>query len=501
MSEVENTLKKLFNEFKACCAKIKSLKVSNITDKEAANFLSELKNFYASYIDYYDKSFEDLPLFKQVLYSRQKSTVRNGCAETVEFLGFDFDTDFLYAANLDESFKSVVDSDTSNRLERTSSVPDLNTTLTEVKNNVTTLERDTLLPLISNNMSEFDLKLANSLIPDFDGSPKDVHDFLNRVEFYNSQLSDAGKATLLDFVLKIKLKAKIADQVRLPATGNNFNGLKTAMLDRFSDKTNKEAKINQIEKLYQNDTIANFATRLENLCTELVRLKMVGRDETVRRVIVEEVDELAIKVFVRGLKRPQVQQALVFKEPATLAAAVKFALEADAKFFSEPHTSNVNAYTHSNNNGGRGSHKNNRGRNNGGQYQQRGRNDRGRNRGNNSRRGGRDNRQGNRRNYHENSNQNYQQNYGQNHQNSNNQSNSHYNRNSNNGQQGRYSSSGQNYDNNTQNNRGNSSYTPTRTFNNRNGQQYVNQLQHQGNETVPQQVHQPTLRLGDIQQQ
>lgn len=506
MIEAEAELKRLYSEFNNYCASVKQLELKDLTDVETHEKLRTLKEYYTNYNDYYGENFDKLPVYKQILYSRQKSTVHNNCVEVVEFLKFEFETDFIYAAALDESFKSTVDdssSQDSKQLERTLSVPvDLNNTIIDNFDS-TIVERNSSLPRLSSLtnvspgtiMSEFDIKLANSLIPDFDGSPKDVHDFLNKVEFYNTQLNDAGKTTLLDFVLKIKLKAKIADQVRLPARSNNFEGLKGALLARYSDKTNKSAKINQMERLYQNDTVANFASKLENLCSDLIRLKMVGKDETVRQVIVDEVDELAIKIFVRGLRRPEVKQALIYKEPTSLADAVRFALEADAKFF-EPQQSNVNAYTHSSNGYGRGFRGNKRGRNGGGRQGRRGRsNFRGNNR--NGQNSQYDSSQNNRQNNGHNSQQFNDQNYTS----YDNQNNSRQNRNSNNNQRGRYHNNNQGYNNNYQNNRGNSSVNRSQTFNNDNNTRYVNQLQQQGNEVVPQQVDQPTQRLGDLTQQ
>ena len=58
-------------------------------------------------------------------------------------------------------------------------------------------------------MAQFDLKLTNSLVPDFDGEAKHVTDFLDKAEFYHNTLNADARTTFIDFLLKVKLLAKV----------------------------------------------------------------------------------------------------------------------------------------------------------------------------------------------------------------------------------------------------------------------------------------------------
>ena len=65
--------------------------------------LSELKISYDNYDKFFHENFDNLPEYKQPLYSRQGATVESRCVKAVESLDFVYDTDFLYALDLNET--------------------------------------------------------------------------------------------------------------------------------------------------------------------------------------------------------------------------------------------------------------------------------------------------------------------------------------------------------------------------------------------------------------
>lgn len=349
-------------------------------DASAANkfaLLNELRRIFDEYSNFLSGHFEEIPEYKRPLYSRQKSTVESKCKTAVESLDFAYETDFLYALSLDDSVvnESVYASPSSALpLNRTISDPELNASpkgvtrrtlslksLTDLSPEATFIQEGSVSQC---KMATFDLRLANTICPDFDGDPKNVIDFLDKAEFYNDTLEEESKALFLDFLLKVKLLSKVKTKFCTGVPPTNFAGFKQEIIARFSSKTTRQEKTDQIERLHQKSTVANFATTLETLCAELIGLKMQNQDEAARPFVRREVDELAVRVFTRGLKRTEVRQALIYKEPDSLQSAIAFALEADAKLGPMNESFNVNTFTNrrqrgnftnrSNGRGGRG---------------------------------------------------------------------------------------------------------------------------------------------------
>ncbi|XP_055903651.1 GATA zinc finger domain-containing protein 4-like [Eupeodes corollae] len=255
------------------------------------------------------------------------------CKSCVEFLGFEYATDFQFALELCEDEDSLdSDSNSDYDLNRSKFVLNLDEVVKDTPfNPKVELEIESYLEK-QLKMAAFDLKLANSLIPDFDGNPKNVTDFLDKCEFYNDTLNNTSKETLLQFLLKVKLLQNVKCKFKTEVVPTNFESFKKSIKDRFSDKTTKEEKINQMEKLKQENSVASFATEIENLSAELIELKMQSKDEIARPIIRSEVDEMSIRIFSRGLERVEIRQALIYKEPKSLSEAIKFALEAESKF-------------------------------------------------------------------------------------------------------------------------------------------------------------------------
>lgn len=537
-SNIENVNRKLLQEIQNYIKFIERQPIDVLSDENLYDLLIELQEKFLNYNSHFDENYSLFPLYKQSLYSRQRSVIANKCQRVVELLGFDYETDFVFASNIDSNSlvvdenESLVESNENSleisRLNNKSLVRQFNSdnnldfiekinktlglqnqfsnktngSSSNLDQNSKIIKRSTSLTNLkltfSDKMSSFDQKLANSLIPEFDGNPKEVEHFLDKCEFHHSQLNNDGKTSFVQFIKMMKLGSKVKNIMAITpiaANDNSFETLKTTLLNRFTDKTTKEEKMSQIERLYQKDSVNDFATKLEKLSAELVRLKMINTSEAARLVIQKEVEELAIRVFIRGLKRTEVRQALIYKEPRNLNDAIKFALEADAKFLTNENRFQINSLS-ANSNDNRWQNKNSRGRgwhspnhnsqrpNRFNQNNQRVNSNtqnsnynrgQGRGRGNNSSRG--------------------RSQYRNNYQNFTNDNNSNYNRNNNNTNN---NSNNNNYRNNF---RQNNNSSRGRTFNNRSNQNanYVNQAsENQGNGQGPQPNNQPTVRLGDL---
>lgn len=338
VAEARRQLTKEFVAIESAGKSVGELDITRLTDENKKEIINGLYTLYDKYLKCYEENVPKLIEPLRPVYARQKSLAVNICRCAVEILGFVFETDFLFAFNLENDTPEVHSGGNPFFPENTENQ---NLHNSEIVNNQDNSGQNNINRELE--MANFDLKTATTLIPDFDGDCKNVSDFLDKCEFYNDTLTENGKATFLNFLLKVKIASKVKDKFNTGVIPANFDAFKTRIIDRFSDKTTKEAKINKIENLRQTDSVANFATKLETLSSELVKLKMIGKDVGALDIIKSEVEELAIRVFIKGLKRDVVKQALIYKEPDTLDKAIKFALEADAKFFT-PDNSNVNAY-------------------------------------------------------------------------------------------------------------------------------------------------------------
>lgn len=535
MSNHEALIKNKFATITDFCSRIKAVDLKTLDTSLKFKTLQKLKNLFDDYLKCFTTNIDLVPEFKRVLYKRQCELIKIKCEGCVEFLGFSYQTDFIFALELDESFDTCTESE------------DTLVTNTKIELNLETsfiLDEDKLTEELEEFldheliMSAFDLKLANSLIPDFDGHHKNVEDFLDKCDFYNETLDAVtAKPLFLNFLLKVKISKRVKNKFSSENI-RTFADFKKIIIDRFSDKTTKETRIDQIENLKQIDTVANFATRLETLAAELVNLKMRNRNDNDRDVIQSEVEDLAIRVFAKGLKRIEVKQALIYKEPKTLNEAVKFALEADAKFCSNNMENSINKlrtnHNHNSNNNQRNFNSNNNFRansnsnfrNNNNHYNSRNNNQNNNNNFNNhgssryytnSNRNNNNNQNprfhnGNNNNFNHNNNNRNNNNFNNrnNQNNRNNTDNNHYNRNHNNNNN--YNSRNSSYQNSNYNNRSynnynsNSNYSNRSNFNSSNNYP-INQLSNQsnsnytttqGNSRSPQQGDTRVARLGEI---
>lgn len=241
---------------------------------------------------------------------RKRTLLEISLKSAVEKLGFDYETDILFAESLTQAIASLSleDDNPEDSLNLTGEQEDLET------------------------MSNFDMKLAMTSIEKFTGLPENLIDFIGTCECFNRMLNEAGQATFLDFVINFKLPSKVKNRLTTQ-TFNSLNQLCKELSSRFADKTTEEEKMNQLEKIYQKQSVREYADKVENLAADLLRLKMAGEQETSRTIINSGIQKLAVRHFIRGLKRTEVKQALIYKQPADLTEAIKFALEADARFF------------------------------------------------------------------------------------------------------------------------------------------------------------------------
>lgn len=258
--------------------------------------------------------------------TRRKTLLEKTLRQTVQDLGFDYDTDILFADSLPEAS----DADSGDEDSGENSGDGNNSDAPNEEINL-------------DNMATFDMKLAMTSIEKFTGTSETLLDFIGTVKCFNRMLNAAGQVLFLDFLINFKMTSKVKNRLSTQ-TFNSLDTLCTELTNRFADKTTEEEKMNQLESARQKQGVRDFANKIENLAADLLRLKMVGQTEEARAVINSGVQKLAVRHFVKGLKRTEVKQALIYKQPADLTEAIKFALEADARFFDSNQEVTVNHY-------------------------------------------------------------------------------------------------------------------------------------------------------------
>lgn len=338
-SELE--LIKLYNAVHKLIDEIEN--TSTVSESEKFSHLQQLRRQFDSYINFFDQNIGNLRPIKQRNLVRQKSLIEIKCKRCVEYLGFDFESDFVFALELDDSESINLHSLVNNEIpiRKSQSDPDLCTQLplkSETKRNFSEeniFDKSHSFGKLTMTES-FDLKLANSLIPDFDGNPRNMEDFLDKCDFYNNQLKDNDKDKFLNFLLKVKILRDVKAQFSIEPTPNTFEEFKKNISNRFSSKITKERKMEELENLRQTSNLADFATKMENICADLIKLKMKDKQENEKTTIRNEVEENAIRIFTKGIRKTEIKQVLICKEPKSLESAVQFALEAEAKLGNMP---------------------------------------------------------------------------------------------------------------------------------------------------------------------
>lgn len=367
--DTEAVVKELFSKVKKNLDKIKNLQLTDLSEEDKLGELKKLKISFIAYNLCFADAIKAIPDYKKTLYERQKDLLKNTCVKVVEDLGFCFETDFCLGLELEEDnslyfsdvedespclnrTQSVIELDleakeTPTKLNRTQSQLNLDTTW--IKSDVidTTLLKTAALTDINYKMANFERKEANQLIPEFDGSHEKLITFLRRCENLNKGYKDeTEKRKFLDFVIDFKLSGAVLNKFGTEKIPTTFEEFKKTIFTRFSDKTTEVTKTTELEKITQKDKLTDFCTEIETLAAQLVELKLnsysATEKESARPFIKVEVDKLAVRQLISGIKRAEVKQAVVFKDPTTLSEAITSALQADSKFKNTPEEFEVN---------------------------------------------------------------------------------------------------------------------------------------------------------------
>lgn len=174
----------------------------------------------------------------------------------------------------------------------------------------------------------FEIKTANSIIPDFDGDPSKTRDFLDCVKYYYDTLSQDGKASLLLYLTKVKLRGT-AKTATLGAT-SSLTALTKAIKDRFQPKITTASIQRKLAALQQSDkSVEKFASEIEALISQLSELQIEENGEASRKLVTTLNDTLALNTLKMGANA-ELKKVLLASTAKTFTEAVETALNAES---------------------------------------------------------------------------------------------------------------------------------------------------------------------------
>ena len=174
---------------------------------------------------------------------------------------------------------------------------------------------------------DFEFKTAGSLVPDFDGTSKDLNDFVDCVTYYNGALKATENAKFLDYVLKVKLKGKA--KLALTSTPKTLDELCKLLKLRFKPRATVASLQAELSSLQQRDkSVAGFSAHIEDLTKKLTDLQVAEKGEAASDVIKSLNDTLALNVLKMGAK-PGIKQVLLASQVSHFTQGVSVALEAE----------------------------------------------------------------------------------------------------------------------------------------------------------------------------
>lgn len=180
----------------------------------------------------------------------------------------------------------------------------------------------------SNTGMEFDLKTVGAVVPDYNGSPEKLTDFLDCARLYNELLKPESRAGYLNFLLKVKLKEKA--KLALITTPKDFLEFETFLKARFKPKATVSSIQHKLSTLRQGSRpVDSFVAEIESLVNSLTDLQVAERGENNREIIQALNDSTALNTLKAGCKE-EVKRVILASQVANFPDGVTLALDAES---------------------------------------------------------------------------------------------------------------------------------------------------------------------------
>lgn len=183
---------------------------------------------------------------------------------------------------------------------------------------------------ISIEMSTISYADIKDLIPKFDGEKKSLDEFIQIVDSLASQLTEEKDKKLFNL------------SVRSHLTNRAFNSIRHLQVATWAQiRQSLKDKLNPLDattcynalthaKQTQNESITDFAMKVETLLTNLNRSSTIDANEETRKFVQTNNEKLAKRAFENGIMNFQLKTLIIAKNKNTLESAIKEALDLDS---------------------------------------------------------------------------------------------------------------------------------------------------------------------------
>lgn len=204
---------------------------------------------------------------------------------------------------------------------------------------------------MANQFNEFYLKM----IPEFDGEPANVGNFINSCNLIMNQFYNANDPNLyLNHFLLNFIQSKLTGQARAIISTKNitdWNSLKTAITENFTDQRDDTSLLSELLSLKQraNEDALSFSNRCRYIEQLLISNLSCNEQNANTRVLKATIySQQTLKAFLGGLRNP-LGMVVRSTKPQNIESALKFIISEenyeyrDGMFSKNKNSSNNNS--------------------------------------------------------------------------------------------------------------------------------------------------------------
>lgn len=168
-------------------------------------------------------------------------------------------------------------------------------------------------------------------LPAFDGDPKLLEDFIQKVEDIVSLMQASGKPSADVYlawlaVIRGKIVGPANEVLESQGVPLDWEEIKNKLIEHFDSKSSRRSLIRKLSEFRQTSTIEEFYGRVIDLLQTLINDVVIHEaDEGVRNAKRELYRKYCLNVFVSKLKEP-IRSAVRAREPNCLHLAFEYSI-------------------------------------------------------------------------------------------------------------------------------------------------------------------------------
>lgn len=173
-------------------------------------------------------------------------------------------------------------------------------------------------------------KDIKDLIPKYNGERKGLDEFIQTIDALASQLTEDRDKKLFNLSVKTHLKDKAFNTIR-HLQNPTWEVIKQALKDKLNplDATSCYNALTHAKQT-NNESITDFAMKVETLLTNLNRSSTIEASEATRKYVQDSNEQLAKRAFENGILNFQLKTLIIAKNKKTLEEAIREALDMDS---------------------------------------------------------------------------------------------------------------------------------------------------------------------------